>query len=63
MLDRKEIEIAKKKYGNVTTNPLTPLNFLKRSELVSPTRKRSYIRTNPTRTVSLQSVFTVRQTV
>ena len=39
MLDRKELELAKQKYGNVTTNPLTPLNFLKRSELVFPNKK------------------------
>ncbi|NTW60311.1 MAG: hypothetical protein HGA43_14240, partial [Nitrospirae bacterium] len=35
----KVFEEAKKKYSKVNHNPLTPLNFLKRSELVFPHKK------------------------
>ena len=40
------MEEAKAKYGKICLNPLTPLNFLKRSEMTFPTRKQWYTGTN-----------------
>jgi len=39
MITDKELAEAKEKYKSVYLNPLTPLNFLKRSELVFPKKK------------------------
>jgi len=39
MIDEKELTLAKEKYSEVYLNPLTPLSFLKRSEMVFPDKE------------------------